>query len=77
MTRTAAKPAWQSTTLWVNALVAALVALELGWGVLQPLLPVNVYSVIAVALPVINAVLRVFTNSPVCLRRHDETQPTA
>lgn len=71
MNRAHATPAWQSATLWVNALVAALVALEMGWNVLQPLLPVNVYSIVAVALPVINAVMRVFTSSPVCLRRHD------
>lgn len=71
MTQAAAKPAWKSATLWVNALVAGLVALELGWNVLQPLLPINVYSAIAVALPVINAVLRVFTRGPVCLGKHD------
>lgn len=52
---------WRSRTLRVNALAAGLVALEASTGVLQPLLPVNLYSAIAVALPVVNAVLRVVT----------------
>ncbi len=52
---------WKSRTLWVNAIAAALVALEASTGVLQPRLPVNLYAALAVALPVINAVLRVLT----------------
>lgn len=58
----ARKPWWRSRTLQVNALVAALVALEAGTGLMQPVLPVNFYTAIAVALPVINAVLRVVTH---------------
>lgn len=56
------KPWWRSRTLQVNALVAALVALEAGTGLMQDVLPVNFYTAIAVALPVINAVLRVVTH---------------
>ena len=56
-----------SKTLWLNASVAALVALEASWGVLQPLLPVNFYSVIAIVLPVANAVLRVVSSKGVTL----------
>lgn len=52
---------WKSRTLWVNAIAAALVALEATTGVLQPRLPVNLYMLMAVALPIINAVLRVIT----------------
>lgn len=52
---------WKSRTLWVNAIAAALVALEASTGLLQPRLPVNLYTAIAVALPVINAMLRVIT----------------
>ncbi len=52
---------YESKTLWVNALAAALVALEAGAGLLQPYVPVNIYAAIAVALPVVNAVLRVVT----------------
>jgi hypothetical protein len=51
----------KSRTLWINATVAALVALEAGTGLLQPHLPVNFYTAIAVGLPVLNAVLRVLT----------------
>ena len=50
-----------SRTLWLNAGVAALVALEAGTGLLQPLLPANFYTLIAVGLPVLNAALRVVT----------------
>lgn len=55
------KPWWQSKTLWVNAIIAALAALEAGTGILQPFLPANFYALIAVGLPVVNALLRVVT----------------
>lgn len=55
------KPWWQSKTLWLNAIAAGLVALESGTGRLQPSLPVNFYTLLAVGLPVINAWLRVIT----------------
>lgn len=55
------KPWWRSRTLIVNAAAAGLLALEAGTGVLQPLLPVNLYVALAVALPVVNAILRVVT----------------
>lgn len=57
------KPWYTSKTILVNALVAALVALEAGTGLLQPFLPANFYAIIAVGLPVINAVLRVVTST--------------
>ncbi|MBB5017409.1 hypothetical protein HNQ59_000673 [Chitinivorax tropicus] len=50
-------------TLWLNALVAGTVALEAGWGLLQPLLPVDFYTLVAVALPVANAILRVLASA--------------
>lgn len=53
---------WQSMTLWVNAIAAGLIALESVTGLLQPHLPVNLYTAVAVALPVVNAMLRVITN---------------
>lgn len=56
-----AKSWWKSRTIRVNALASALVALEAGTGLLQPILPVNFYTLVAVALPVVNAVLRVVT----------------
>jgi hypothetical protein len=45
----------------VNAAAAGLVALEAVSGLLQPHLPVNFYTAVAVGLPVINAILRVIT----------------
>ncbi len=58
---------WKSKTLWVNAIAAMLVALEAGTGVLQPMLPVNLYTVLAVGLPIVNALLRVITTAGVKL----------
>jgi len=55
------KPWYKSKTILFNAFMAALVALEAVSGLLQPLLPVNVYTAIAVSLPVVNAILRVIT----------------
>lgn len=55
----------KSRTLWINAIAAALVALEAGTGLLQPHLPVSLYSAIAVGLPVVNALLRVITTQGV------------
>jgi len=55
------KPWYKSKTIIINALVAALVTLEAGTGLLQPYLPGNFYTLIAVGLPVVNAILRVIT----------------
>lgn len=63
--------AWyQSKTLWVNAVVAALAALEAGTGILQPLLPANFYAIVAVGLPVVNAVLRIVTTQGLALKNN-------
>lgn len=64
--------AWyQSKTLWVNAIVAGLAALEAGTGILQPLLPANFYAIVAVGLPVVNAVLRIVTTQGLALTKSD------
>ncbi len=56
------KKAWyKSKTIWVNAGVAGLVALEAGTGMLKPYVGDAFYAAIAVALPIINAMLRVIT----------------
>ena len=60
--------AWYlSKTLWVNALVAALAALEAGTGLLQPFLPPHFYAIVAVALPIINSILRIVTTQGLSL----------
>lgn len=56
-----AKPWWASKVLWVNAIAAGLIALEASMGVMQPYLPVNFYLMMAIVLPVVNAILRVIT----------------
>ena len=55
------KPWYKSKTLWFNTIVAALVALEASFSILQPLVPANVYAVLSVVLTVGNAALRVIT----------------
>lgn len=60
-----AKPWWKSRTLWLNAAVLAFAALEAGLQVLQPLLPVNVFTLVALVLPVLNMVLRTVTTTAV------------
>lgn len=62
------KPWRRSRTLIVNAVMAGLVVLEEQTGVLQPLLPVNFYVLLATLLPVINAMLRVATREPLSWR---------
>lgn len=58
---------YQSKTLWFNAIVAGLVAIEGSTGVLQPYLPANFYSIITFALPVVNAALRIVTTQGIIL----------
>lgn len=62
-----AKPWWQSKTLWLNAIVLSLAAAEDHVGLLQPVLPVNFYQLVAFALPVLNAALRFLTTTGVKL----------
>ena len=65
------KPWYTSKTLWVNTVVAALAAMEAGTGVLQPFLPANFYAMVAVGLPVVNAVLRIITTQGLSLVKQD------
>lgn len=60
----------RSRTLIVNAIALALIAAEAQLGLLQQVLPVNVYALAAFVLPVVNAALRLATNTGVSLR-HD------
>lgn len=52
---------WKSRTLWLNALVLIASVAEEKLNFLQPVLPVNVYAVVAFTLPVANALLRIVT----------------
>lgn len=64
----------KSRTLRVNAALAALMALEGVTGWLQPYLPVNFYVAMAVALPIVNAILRAITTQPLCLYNPQEAE---
>lgn len=63
----AAKPWWHSRTLWLNAVALALAAAESQLQLLQPLLPVNVFALVAFVLPVANAALRFVTTQGVAV----------
>ena len=54
----------KSKTLWFNAVIAALAALEPVFGLLQAFLPGNAFAWMTVALTVGNAILRTVTNQP-------------
>jgi hypothetical protein len=59
---------YKSKTLWFNILVSGLVALEASFSMLQPNIPVNVYGVLATALAVGNAILRVVSSSTIIFK---------
>ena len=59
-----AKAWWKSRTLWLNALVLLLATAEAQLGLLREVLPINLYALIAIGLPVLNMVLRVATSVP-------------
>lgn len=56
------KPWYQSKTLWFNALVAALAALEASASALAPLLGEATYPLLVVTLAAGNAMLRTITS---------------
>jgi hypothetical protein len=51
----------RSKTHWVNLLVIVLMGAETQLNLLQPLLPVNVFALVAFLLPLVNMVLRELT----------------
>lgn len=63
--RVAVKTWWKSKTLWFNAVVAALAGAEASFSFLQPIVPVNVYGILAFVLAVGNSVLRLITSQPI------------
>lgn len=54
----------RSKTLWFNAIVASLAALEGVFALAQPHMAGNVYAYLTIALTVGNAFLRVITTEP-------------
>lgn len=56
---------WKSRTLWFNAVVAALAAIEAGAHLIQPYVPGNVFGYGVLLLTAGNAVLRIVTTQGV------------
>lgn len=73
----AAKPWWQSKTLWLNALVLLLAGAEAQLGLLQPLLPVNVYALVAFGLPLANGLLRLVTAQRLAFKAQEDAAAAA
>ena len=55
------KPWYKSKTIWFNAIIAGLVALEASFSAMQGFLPANVYGIAVTVLAVGNAMLRIVT----------------
>ena len=55
----------RSRTLWFNAIVAALAALEGVTGALEPFIGHAFYAALCVVLPVGNAVLRIISSTEI------------
>jgi hypothetical protein len=53
---------YKSKTIWVNLGAAALMALEASTGLLKPHMADTFWVAMAVALPMVNAMLRVITS---------------
>ena len=67
------KKTWyKSKTLWLNAVVGGLVALESTTSYLQGHIADKFYIAVAIGLPVLNAVLRSMTNQPITYKRGKE-----
>lgn len=67
------KSVLDSKTIIVNTIVLLFSTLEYHLHLLQPLLPINYFVAVSIALPVINGLLRLVTHQPVALtlRRGD------
>ena len=52
---------YQSKTIWFNATAASLLLIEQNLPILQPLIPLNIYTVATVVIPIVNVWLRVIT----------------
>jgi len=59
-TEPATPPCWWKCrkVLWFNIICAVFLALEPLTGLLQPHVPVNVYLIFAIGVPLVNAILR-------------------
>lgn len=58
---------YKSKTLWLNVVVVVLALAESQLNILQPVLPVNFYAVVAFGLPLLNAALRLITSQALSL----------
>ena len=57
----------KSKTLWLNVVVVVLALAESQLNILQPVLPVNFYAMVAFGLPLLNAALRLITSQALSL----------
>ncbi len=56
---------YHSKTIWFNAKAASLLLVEKNLPILQPLIPLNIYTVATVVIPLVNVWLRTITTKGV------------
>lgn len=56
---------YHSKTIWFNAMAASLLLIEQNLPILQPLIPLNIYTVATVVIPLVNVWLRTITTKGV------------
>ena len=56
---------YPSKTIWFNATAASLLLVEQNLPILQPLIPLNIYTVATVVIPLVNVWLRTITTKGV------------
>lgn len=69
---------WLSKTLWFNVIAVMLAAAETQLNLIQPMLPVSVYTLMAFGLPIVNMGLRLITTTALKMEKKNElTVPPA
>ena len=70
------KPWWSSRTLWFNLVCAVLGAAEASLGLIQAVLPVNAFALLAFSLVLGNTALRVISSHHLTLTgcAHDSAE---
>lgn len=73
----AGKPWYQSKTIWFNALVLVLGAVEVNFKLLEQHIPGSVFTVLAFVLSVGNVLLRFITTTALVVPKVDQPAPPA
>jgi hypothetical protein len=64
---------WESKTILINLAIGIITAIEVRLELIQPLLSVNLYSIISLLLVIANVFLRTITHKGVSLNATNDT----